>query len=114
MPIHQREQDGVEIVTISGDVNYELTMELARVLDEIVAAGTMRVLIVPKDVDLINSMAIGVLFTRRNRILEKGGEMALAEVRPRLTKILSITRFDRLVTFHPDVASGVSALLAAT
>lgn len=114
MPIQQRDRDGVTIVTISGDVNYELTLELAGVLDEIVGAGAARVLIVPRGIELLNSMAIGVLFTRRNRVLDKGGEMALAEVRPRLAKVLSITRFDRLVKFYPDVESGVSALLGAT
>ncbi len=110
MPIKQYQIENVLVVEIEGDISYDATLELATTLDSIIDNGTLRILIVPRDIEILNSMAVGVLFTRCTRLQECGGRMALAEVTEGLSKIFTATRFYRLVKGYPDIPSALQAL----
>lgn len=114
MPVTVRRIDSVDVIEIEGEITYDLTMKLAEALDRLIDSDSRSMLIVPRDIEFINSLTVGTLFTRLNRLRGHAGVMAMAEVTPGLMKILRMTGFDRLVEFHDDVPSAVEALDAAS
>lgn len=72
--------------------------ELTALVDRHVAP---RILINFRNVDHLSSAALGALIAVRKRINDRGGQLRLSNIDPRIYEVFNITRLNRLFAIHP-------------
>jgi anti-sigma B factor antagonist len=106
------DHDGHIICRPIGDVDASSVSLFRQVLAE-VAVGTRLVIDVSK-VYFLDSAGLAALIGGIRRARERGGDVAIACERPRLSRLLRLVGLDRIVTVADDVATAVAALKVST
>lgn len=93
------ERDGIEIVTVSGDLDAHAAPTLQTELDPKSANGA-RLVVDLSGVDFIDSTGLGVLVTTLKHVRESGGSLAVVVVAARVRKVFAITGLDHVITLR--------------
>ena len=65
-----------------------------------------------KQIQYIDSSAMGLLFTTFNYVKTKNRSIALASVAKPILKVFQLTKFDKLLTIYPDLKAARAAYLS--
>jgi anti-sigma B factor antagonist len=82
---------------VGGD---ETTAELERQIRELANAGNMKLLLNLKDVDFINSWALGVIIGAHANYSKRGGQIKLCSLSPRNSQLMTITKLVRIFDIY--------------
>src|ERR1017187_7011525 len=83
LEIIQREQEGIEIVDLKGRLTFgEEDLRFRRELDELVRAGSCRVVLNLNDVSEIDTTGLGTLLFALAKLRKAGGDLALVNLKP--------------------------------
>ena len=98
-PIVERiERDGrVTTVVLSGELDLSTIVELQHALEAECSSSPSRLVIDIAAVEFIDSAALHVFITMRNRLADGGGSLEIVQVPERLRRIFSITKLDALL-----------------
>jgi len=101
--------DGVVVVAMTGsaDIHSEGTMEAA--LTAVAAARPKLVVLDMRSIDLLTSVAIGVLVGFRARLISAGGRAVVVAVPEQVARTMRFTRVSELFARHDSVESAVAA-----
>ncbi|MCD6505001.1 STAS domain-containing protein [Candidatus Poribacteria bacterium] len=94
--INERRIDGITVVELEGDLDAFTVQEVRCRLNEMIEEGINRIVLNFSKLRYINSTSIGVLVGRLRRIRERGGDMVLAELNPRVNRIITLVGGRRL------------------
>ncbi len=100
--IEERTAGAVSIVSVAGEIDVATAPQLQERLHELIASGHANVVVDLLAVTFLDSTALGVLVGALKRCRERGGELQLVVVDPRIVKIFEITG---LTTVFPIVES---------
>ena len=109
----QQVQDGVHVISLTGEVDLYTAPEFKQELLEVIAAGTTHVVVDFTDTTFIDSTTLGVLVGGVKRLRPTGGQLSLVCSDRNITKIFEITGLDRVFTIHETRDEALSALAAS-
>jgi len=94
--INERKINDTVVVELEGDLDAFTAQEVRRRLNEMIEAGTGKIVLNFSKLRYINSTSIGVLVGRLRQIRERGGDMVLAELNARINRIITLVGGRRL------------------
>ena len=106
MEITQRVESGVTVVQPDGRIDTEAAERLDQVLQGAVAQGNSRIVVDMSKVEYISSAGLRSLAAVLVKCRDDGGDMKLAALNERVTRVFKIIGFDLLmsVTDTPEAA----------
>jgi anti-sigma B factor antagonist len=106
MEITQRVEDGITVVEPAGRIDTEAAERLDQVLQAAVASGNHKIVVDMSKVEYISSAGLRSLAAVLVKCRDEGGDMKLAALNERVTRVFKIIGFDLLmsVTATPETA----------
>lgn len=110
MKIKQRENEGVTVLEVSGEMyGGPENMKLAEMVDELGEAGKLEVVVHCGKVKWISSTGIGILVTARNRYAKHGGRLRLCNLNKKVLSVLQITQLTLVLDIYETEEEAIAA-----
>ena len=110
MDLATREDGGVTIITVTGDLvigdaesNFKKT--ITRLLEE----GRVNLLVDLSAVGFLDSSGLGALVRALTNSQKEGGQTKLLNAGPQIRKLLQMTKLDSVFEIHEDMEAAVSS-----
>lgn len=110
MELHYIED--IAVVRLRGELREEAASKLVSELLDQLAAQAPRVVVSLADVEYVSSSGIGSLVRLYKDIRDRGGEMCIAAISPRLRNVFELAGVNLLFPFAEDEAQAVAQLRA--
>jgi anti-sigma B factor antagonist len=106
MEITQRVEDGITVVQPDGRIDTEAADQLDQVLQAALASGSHKIVVDLSKVEYISSAGLRSLAAVLVTCRDEGGDLKLAALNERVTRVFKIIGFDLLmsVTDTPETA----------
>ena len=104
------EAGNIAILAITGSVDLDVRKALPDRVTQLIAQGANRIVIDLNEAAYVDSAALSALLGIRRRILDNGGQLAIAVDREHVLRIFSVTGLGSLFDIRPSVASAVEYL----
>ena len=108
----ERDEDGVQILALSGEIDLENSNELRALLARHAEANRPRLVVDFSEVTYIDSSGLATLVEYMQKALKFGGRFALAGLNERLRTVFDLARLGEIFAIHPTTAEAKAALLA--
>ncbi|MFL5538001.1 MAG: STAS domain-containing protein [Longimicrobiaceae bacterium] len=92
MKVNVRQRGNVTILDLKGKLTIGTELVFRNALLDALNSGATRIVINMRDVTTIDSSGIGELVSGYTTAINRGGQMKLAELPPRVTDVLTITQ----------------------
>ena len=102
--------DARHVIALTGEVDLYTAPELKTQMLEVIADGSMDVIVDFTGTTFIDSTTLGVLVGGVKRLREKGGRLSIVCSDRNITKIFEITGLDRVFTIYPTRAEALERL----
>jgi anti-anti-sigma factor len=109
MEIKSKDQSGVTIVSITGSIDTLTAPGATEFLNGLIAGGKTRLVADFAGVDYTSSAGLRVLLAAVKETRSRGGDLYLAQVRPDVQKVLTLSGFTSIMKVFPDVDAAVAA-----
>jgi anti-sigma B factor antagonist len=106
MEITQRVEDGIAVVSPDGRIDTSAAEQLDQALQAVMAGGTYKIVVDMAGVEYISSAGLRSLAAVLVKCRDEGGDMKLAALNERVTRVFKIIGFDLLmsVSSTPEAA----------
>ncbi len=112
MDIKAEEIGNITILTVSGALTIDHGVSaLSLLIREMVDAGRSKLVLDLGTVDFMDSLGLEALLTANTAVGKCGGRLALAGMRPRLKRLIEITRLGEILEIHEERTAAVDSLL---
>lgn len=102
---------GTPVARVAGEIDLRtaqlLRSRLIEIGRELTATGVLRLVVDFADVAFCDASGLGALVGAHNDLRARGGELALARVRPAQRRLFQVTGLDRLFGLYDTVAEAV-------
>ena len=105
-----RREDSVTVVELAGRFDMSTAPDIKARLHQIIASGQSLLVIDLRDVNFLDSSALGVLVNCLRRCVAAGGDLCLAEVPEFAHSIFELTRLTRVFKMEQSDAAAVQAM----
>jgi anti-anti-sigma factor len=112
MEITQRVEDGVTVVQPEGRIDTEAAEQLDQVLQAAVAEGNDRIVVDMSKVEYISSAGLRSLAAVLVKCRDAGGDMKLAALNERVTRVFKIIGFDLLMSVTDTTEAAIAEFTA--
>jgi anti-sigma B factor antagonist len=102
--------DARHVIALTGEVDLYTAPELKTQMLDVIANGSMDVVVDFTNTTFIDSTTLGVLVGGVKRLREKGGRLSIVCNDRNITKIFEITGLDRVFTIYPTRAEALERL----
>lgn len=109
LEIPETDVQGWTLVVASGEIDVATAPALRDRLNELVDAGSHRIVVDLEDVDFIDSTGLGVLVGGLRRARTEEGELRLVCTNARLLKVFEATGLHRVFTIAASVDDAVTS-----
>jgi anti-sigma B factor antagonist len=109
MPLEVRDQNGITVVALSGDVDLQTSPAVRQKLLECLDKHK-KLIVDMSNVAYIDSSGVASLVEAFQVSRKKSASFVLAAVSPSAMRVLSLARLDKVFTIHPDVNAAAAAL----
>ncbi|MCK9223441.1 MAG: STAS domain-containing protein [Candidatus Muirbacterium halophilum] len=92
----KRIDDNIEL-KLNDNINSETIDEFEKKIKSLVEDGFLKILLDFKDVEFISSQGLGILVINYKPVAEKGGYIALINLNDSITRVMEITRLDKVL-----------------
>lgn len=97
-----RGADEVLVIALSGYLDAHTVADFDKRTEEIMAAGTHRIVLDLSQLNYISSAGIGALMGLSQRLKKRGGDLVLLQPTAKVHKILDLLGFSRIFHLSPD------------
>ncbi len=91
--ISKQTREGIDCIYLKGYLDAHTAPELENAISESVAGGNNRIIINFRDLDYISSAGLGVFMAFIEDVREKGGDLKMAEMKPRVFNVFDLLGF---------------------
>ena len=91
--IQSRESEGVNCLYLDGYLDAHTAPELEGEINNIIRDGNNKILVNFRDLDYISSAGLGVFMAFIEEIRESGGDIKLAEMKPKVFSVFDLLGF---------------------
>ncbi|UCC25862.1 MAG: STAS domain-containing protein [Gemmatimonadales bacterium] len=107
MKISHDEQDGVAVVRFEGNLDTNTAPEAQEALDDLIGAGTVKVLVDFSDLDYISSAGLRVLLATAKKLRGGGGNLRLCGLNETVAEVFEISGFSTIFAVFPSEAEAL-------
>jgi anti-sigma B factor antagonist len=107
MELSVRENQGVTVVMVSGDMDAGNSTQLGEELDHLLTEGTRKVVIDLGKVGFMNSAGLAMLVHYYKLARSNCGDISLAALQPKVRQAFQLSRLDWVFDLQPDVTRAV-------
>lgn len=101
----------VLIVRLSGELDHHTSDSVRMQLDEAIQRRQSEHLVLSlKDLDFMDSSGLGVILGRYKLIKQKGGKMALCDVKPQVHRLLDMSGLFKIMPVYENEGTALSGL----
>jgi len=100
------------LLRVSGRVDHRSAAELEAALTAAAGPAQRAVVLDFSAVDYISSVGLRVLMVGAKNLREREAVLAIAGLQPVVAEIFAISRFDKVLAVHADVAGALAAVSA--
>lgn len=93
----QTTPQGIGVVSVRGRLNMSSARRLKEVLDELVGAGTTRLVIDMGETSFLDSSGLGALIAGLKAARQAGGDLRVARPTEAVRTVFSLTNLDRVL-----------------
>ena len=97
MDIQVDKTNNVHLVILEGEININNSMELQKVLDELIDSGSRQILVDFDKVIFIDSSGLAVLINTVSNLQEDNGHLRLCNVNRKIKGIFEITKIHKIM-----------------
>lgn len=106
-----KNEDGIDVVEVSGRIAASESMDLTRRLEQHLAGGAVRPLILDlSGVEYMSSAGLGMVVWLGKRMRESKQPYALAGLRDRVAQVFKLSGLDRILPVYPDRVAADAAV----
>ena len=109
MQIDVSKEDGIAIVTVQGEIDVETSPQLRECFDKLLAAGEHNFVIDMAGVDFVDSSGLAAFVRLFKRVRIGEGDVRLCGLRPEVSKIIELTRLNRVFDVFETRAQAVES-----
>jgi anti-sigma B factor antagonist len=91
--ISKQTRDGIDCIYLKGYLDAHTAPELENVISDSVSGGINKLIINFKDLDYISSAGLGVFMAFIEDVREKGGDIKMTEMKPRVFNVFDLLGF---------------------
>ena len=102
---------GIWLISVSGRLDQNQTIELELALQELVDEGHINLLIDLSEVSYINSGGLRCLVTLWRQTRQHGGNLTLCGLNTRLTEVFAIVGFEKVFDIFDDCLNARTGLV---
>jgi anti-sigma B factor antagonist len=113
LDISRRTVGDYPVVAVSGEVDVSSAPALRSALEELLAAGSVTIVVDFREVGFLDSTGLGALVTARSAAVDAGGALPIVCEHERILKVFSITGLDGVFDIYPTVDDAVRTLSGA-
>jgi len=99
----------ISVVHIKGDLDSHTSPELTQFFRKQITAGHSKLVADLQGLDYSSSAGVRVFLAVARESRQKGGDLRIAAVQPRVLKIFKLSKFDRIVKLFPTVEEAVQS-----
>ncbi len=110
MDLATREDGGVTIITVTGDlVIGDAESNFKKAVTRLLEEGRVNLLIDLSAVGFLDSSGLGALVRALTNSQKEGGQTKLLNAGPQIRKLLQMTKLDSVFEIHEDMEAAVSS-----
>ena len=106
----EKEENGITILTLTGEIDLQHSPELRKVLQEKIKKSCHALIIDFGGVDYIDSSGLATLVEYRRDSRKYNGELALINLTTRVRTIFDLVRLNEIISIYPTLAEAATAL----
>jgi anti-anti-sigma factor len=110
MKIIRSKKNGIFCVTVKGRMEASLAREFEKLIKEIIAGGSSRLLIDLSALDYLQSSVLRVILNAIKAVDQNSGRVVLCCLSGYVKEIFEVNRFKDTITITDSVESGLEAL----
>jgi anti-sigma B factor antagonist len=114
MDISHRQENGIDIFSVSGRVDLSGVAEFQSSLVRLIEGGGRKIVMDLSETSYISSSGLGVFALALKQLQPLGGEIVFAGANSHVQHILQIVGFQKLFRSFPDTAEAMAALARRT
>ncbi len=108
MPIESQILDGILIARLRGELDHHAVEPMRDELERRLAETNYRGMVMSfRDIDFMDSSALGLILGRYRTLSQQGGKMALCEVSPALKRIFELSGLLKILHLFDSEASAL-------
>ncbi|NLK00543.1 MAG: STAS domain-containing protein [Clostridia bacterium] len=101
-------KNGIDVLEIQGEIVFESSNDIKHRAKEILEEGDLKKVVIDlQNVPFIDSSGVGVLISLFKHQAEKEGEIVLAAPTKKVSRVLELTRMDKILDIHDTVEAAV-------
>jgi len=101
--------DGIVILRLSGKLISSTLDKLKTILDSVLADDGCRVTLNLKQVNIMDSVAVGLLISRFKTAQKKKGALKFCELQPSIKKLISLADLDKWLEIYETEEDSISS-----
>jgi len=109
MKITERDENGIAVFVLEGRIDSDGAVTLDDTLMAGVQAGKHKMILDMAQVQYVNSAALRTLADVITTNRQKGGDLKLAALPPRVKRVLQLVGFDRFSAIYETVEAAIAA-----
>lgn len=113
MSFEQEQIDGIDVVTLSGEIDQSLSHAMEEGFDTLCKEGTGLALVDMTDVTYISSFFLSLLLALSKENEKKGGRMIIVGIQPSVRGVIDVTGLGMLLDFADTREEALEELRAA-
>ncbi|MBU3759722.1 MAG: STAS domain-containing protein [Candidatus Omnitrophica bacterium] len=110
MKIHQRQDKGVQIYEVEGEINFHNSPDLRDRLHEAIARREQKILIQLRKVSYIDSSGLATFVEALQKTKKYQGHLVLTELMPAVKSVFEIAKLDGIFSLAGSLESGLNLL----
>lgn len=107
MKIIEREESGITVFMLEGRVDSDGAIDLDKTLQTCFETGKYKVALDMTQVQYVNSAALRTLADFISKSREKGGDLKLVALQPRVKRVFQLVGFDRFSAIHDTLQAAI-------
>lgn len=106
--IDQSQQNGIQVLSLSGYLDAHTAPQFEAVIQEHLEAGRVRIAVDCGRLTYISSAGLGVFMSFIEEIREKGGDIKLASIAPKVYQVFEVLGFPDLFQIEADLPAALA------
>lgn len=110
MEVHSRMENNTAVVVVTGKMDALTAPVYQEKLDELIAGGTIAVVVDFDGLDYISSAGLRAILATAKVLKSKGGQVCFANVKGAVKEVFEMSGFGTIFQMHDSVASALAAI----
>jgi len=101
--------DDILVISLAGRLDTITSQEAETAIQAFVSEGRRKIVLDAADLLYVSSAGLRILIAAKKRLIQEGGDIRLAAMRPQVRSIFAIAGFDRIFSIYNDEKTAIGS-----